>query len=279
VRGGAVGGPYQPTGRGDSPSRARIFVCRPAPGRSEQSCARTILRTLARRAYRRPVTASDIDPLMAFYERGRRDADFDAGIEAALQALLVTPDFLFRVERDPHASPASRDRSQPVAARLHRVSDLELASRLSFFLWSSIPDDPLLDLAERGRLRDRAVLQQQVHRMLADARSSALVENFAGQWLYLRNIAVVRPDQRTFAFDPDLRASMAQETTLFVDSILREDRSALDFLAADYTFVNERLARHYGIPGIHGPQLRRISVDDPNRRGLLGQGTILTVTS
>jgi len=265
-----ISGPDDVTGRGDTPSRAKIFVCRPASAKDERPCARTILTKLVRRAFRRAVTPSDIQPLLTFYESGRRDSDFDAGIEEALRALLVAPEFLFRMERDPRGN---------AAASVYRVSDLDLASRLSFFLWSSIPDDQLLDLAEHNKLRDPVVLQQQVRRMLDDPRAQALVNNFGGQWLYLRNITTVRPDPGIFRFDASLREAMEKETALFFDSILREDRSVLDFLRADYTFVNERLAQHYGITKIYGPQFRRVTVSDPNRRGLLGQGSVLTVTS
>jgi cytochrome c553 len=265
-----IAGPYNVTGRGDTLSRAQIFVCRPATAKDEAPCARTILTKLARRAFRRPVNPTDVQPLLAFYERGRREADFDSGIEQALEALLVAPEFLFRAEQDPRGA---------AAAGVHRISDLELASRLSFFLWSSIPDDELLDAAEHGKLKNPAVLQEQVRRMLDDPRSQALVSNFAGQWLYTRNIATVRPDPGLFRFDVSLREAMQKETALFFDSILREDRSVLDFLRADYTFVNERLAQHYGIPNVYGPQLRRVTLADPNRHGLLGQGSILTATS
>jgi mono/diheme cytochrome c family protein len=264
-----IAGPYGVTGRGDSPSRKRIFVCRPTTARDEAPCARTILTALVHRAFRRPVTPADVTPLLAFYERGRHPGDFDAGIEQALKALLVSPEFLFRIEHDP----------PPAASPVQRITDVELASRLSFFLWSSIPDDQLLDLAEHGRLSDPATLQQQVQRMLDDPRSQALVTNFGGQWLYLRNIATVRPDPDIFRFDVALREGLQNETTLLFDSILREDRSVLDLLRADYTFVNERLAQHYGIPKIYGPQFRRVTVTDPNRRGVLGQGSVLTVTS
>jgi hypothetical protein len=264
----AIGGPYNPTGRGTTPSRARIFVCRPAGAKGETSCARTILATLLRRAFRRPVTPADVQPLLTFYERGRREGDFDAGIEQALEALLVSPEFLFRMEHDARG-----------AAGVHRISDVELASRLSFFLWSTIPDDQLLDLAERGKLKDPAILQQQVRRMLADPRADALVGNFGGQWLYFRNVATVRPDPDIFRFDASLREALQKETSLFFGSMLREDRSVLDLLSADYTFVNERLAQHYGIPKIYGSQFRRVTLSDPNRRGLLGQASILTVTS
>jgi len=275
-----IGGPYNPTGRGTTASRARIFVCHPATAKEEPRCARQILSTLARRAFRRPVGAADIQPLYAFYEKGRAHLrqgsggqasnDFESGIQKALEALLVAPEFLFRVEQDP---------PRAEAGKAYRVSDLELASRLSFFLWSSIPDDQLLELAERGRLKNPTVLQEQVRRMLADPRSDALISNFAGQWLHLRNIETTNPDPFLFPFDEFLRQAFLKETELFVASIFREDRSLLDLLTADYTFVNERLAEHYGIPKVYGSQFRRVAVTDPNRRGLLGQGSVLTVTS
>jgi mono/diheme cytochrome c family protein len=267
-----IGGPYNATARGTTASRTKIFVCRPARAKEESACARTILMNLARRAFRRPVTIADIQPLLPFFEKGRTapDADFESGIQKALEALLVSPEFLFRIEQDPA-------KAQP--GKAYRVSDLELASRLSFFMWSSIPDDQLLDLAERGKLKDPAVLEQQVRRMLDDPRSDALIANFAGQWLHLRNVEQLKPDPVIFPFDEALRQAFMKETELFVASIVHEDRSLLDLLTADYTFVNERLAEHYGIPNIYGSQFRRVTVTDPNRRGLLGQGSILTVTS
>jgi mono/diheme cytochrome c family protein len=267
-----IGGPYNPTARGTTPSRTKIFVCRPATAKEEPGCARNILGVLARRAFRRPVTSADIQPLLVFYDKGRTapGGDFEGGIQKALEALLVSPEFLFRIEQDPA-------KAQP--GRAYRVSELELASRLSFFLWSSIPDDQLLDLAERGRLKDPVVLQQQVRRMLDDPRSDALISNFAGQWLHLRNVDQLKPDPVIFPFDEALRQGFMKETELFVASIVREDRSLLDLLTADYTFVNERLAEHYGIPKIYGSQFRRVTLSDPNRRGLLGQGSILAVTS
>ena len=273
----AVGGPYDAGGPGETSSRGKIFVCRPSGGRdsarstAEDTCAKKILSTLARRAYRRPVTDGDVQILLSFYKAGRSKGGFETGIEMALQRILVDPEFLFRIERDP-ANLA------PGAA--HRISDLELASRLSFFLWSSIPDDALLDLAERGKLKDPAVLEQQVRRMLADARSKALVDNFAGQWLYLRNMRLVAPDGEEFPdFDENLREAFRRETELFFESILREDRSVLDLLRANYTFVNERLARHYGIPNVYGSRFRRVTLPNETRMGLVGQGSILTVTS
>ena len=257
----------------ETPSRRRIFVCRPAGGEAalHAACARRILSGLARRAFRRPVTDADLDVLLGFFETGRREAGFDAGIEMALRWILASPQFVLRVERDP-AGVAS---GTPYA-----VSDLELASRLSFFLWSSIPDDELLDLAARRRLRDPQVLERQVRRMLADGRARALVTSFASQWLHLRNVPAVVPDEDRF---PDvgegLRQAMRRETELFVESVFRNDRSVLDLLTADYTYVNERLARHYGMPGIYGDHFRRAPVTREARRGLLGHASILSVTS
>ena len=266
-----IAGPYNITGRGNTPSRAKIFVCRPAASADEVPCARTILTTLAHHAFRRPVTDADIKPLLAFYDRGRAEGDFDHGIEKALNSLLVSPDFIFRVERDPKdAAPGS----------VYHISDYELASRLSFFLWSSIPDDQLLALAQQGKLKDQAVLQQQVRRMLDDPRSNSLVDNFAGQWLYLRNLELQKPDPDVFPeFNEDLRRAFRTETSLFFQNILREDHSVLELLDADYTFLNQRLAEHYGVPGVYGPQFRKVTLTDPNRGGLLGQGSVLTVTS
>jgi len=266
-----VVGPYNATGPGQTPSRARLFVCHPATAQDEEPCAREILATVSRRAFRRPVTDSDIRPLMAFYHAGRREGDFDRGIEEALRAILVSPDFLFRIERDPVGL---------APGTVYRLSDLELASRLSFFLWSSIPDDELLTLAEQRRLHDPMTLRRQVRRMLADPRSYTLVSNFAGQWLDLRNLALSTPDPEVFPeFDETLRQSFLQETNLFFESVLRDDRSVLDLLDARYTFLNQRLAEHYGVPNIYGSQFRRVTLTDPNRGGLLGQGSILTVTS
>jgi len=266
-----VGGPYKVTGPGDTPSRSHIFVCRPATAKDEEPCARKILSTLGRRAFRRPVTDADIKPLLSFYREGRRERDFEYGIEKALRAMLVSPDFLFRIEHDPGGSSTDA---------VYRINDFELASRLSFFLWSSIPDDPLLDLAERGQLKSPVVLQQQVRRMLDDSRSESLVANFAGQWLYLRSLAQVKPDPDAFPeFDESLRQSFQRETELFFQNILREDGSVIELLDANYTFLNQRLAEHYGIPRIYGSQFRKTALTDPNRGGLLGQGSLLTVTS
>ena len=266
-----LSGPYGADGTGDTPSRDRIFVCHPASGDAEAPCAREILSTLAGRAYRRPVSDAELDVLLPFYEQGRTEGGFDRGVQQALQRLLVSPEFLFRIERDP----AEIEPDTP-----YRVSDLELASRLSFFLWSSIPDDELLDAAVAGELRDPAVLDAQVRRMLADTRSRALVNNFAEQWLYLRDVAAKEPDAGFFpGFDENLRQAFQRETELFVDSILREDRSVLDLLTADHTYVDERLAKHYGIPHVYGSHFRRVTWPDDARRGLLGQGGILTLTS
>jgi len=259
------------TGRGDTPSREKIFVCRPTSAKDEEPCARTILTSLAHSAFRRRVNDADIGPLLGFYRDGRTQGDFDHGIELALQAMLMSPDFLFRVEADPRGT-------APGAA--YRISDAELASRLSFFLWSSIPDTELLTLAEQGKLKDRAVLTAQVRRMLDDPRSDALVNNFGGQWLYLRNLATAKPDPDIFPeFDESLRQSFRQETDMFLASMFREDRSILDLLSANYTFLNEKLAEHYGVPNVYGSHFRRVTMTDPNRMGLLGQGSILTVTS
>ncbi len=268
----SITGPYDAKGPGDTPSRRKLFVCKPARPGEEEPCARRILSTVARRAYRRPVTDADLQVPMKFYRDARATGGFETGIEMALRAVLVSPEFLFRVEQEP---------SGVAPQTAYRVSDLELASRLSFFLWSSIPDDELLDAAARGKLRTPEVLERQVRRMLADTRSRALVNNFAEQWLYLRNLASTTPDMRAFPdFDDNLRKAFRQETELFFESVLREDRSVLDLLRANYTYVNERLAKHYGIPNVYGSRFRRISFDaDGPRGGLLRQGSILTVTS
>jgi hypothetical protein len=266
-----ITGPFNAAVVDDTPSRRRIFVCRPASPSAEAACARTILSTLARRAYRRPVTETDIQGLFDFYNSGQAEGGFEAGIEMALRALLVSPEFLFRIERDP---------AQIAANTTYRINDVELAARLSFFLWSSIPDDELLDLAAKGKLRNPAILEQQVRRMLADPKLEGLVANFTGQWLMLRNVPGVRPDPwKDPDFDENLRQAFRRETELFFESVIREDRSAQDLLTADYTFVNERLARHYGIPNVYGSAFRRVRLTDENRRGLLGQGSLLSVTS
>jgi len=256
----------------DSPSRRRVFVCRPASPTEEARCARTIIATLARRAYRRPVTDDDLQVPLARYREGAGGGGFEAGLELALRSILVSPRFLFRFESQP-------DTVAPNTA--YRVDDLELASRLSFFLWSSIPDDELLNAAEKKTLQQPGVLERQVKRMLSEPRSAALVTDFAGQWLHIRNVAGFRPSPEVlFHFDDNLRQAFERETELFVESIIREDRSVLELLDADYTFLNERLARHYGIPGVFGERFRRVSLPaDSVRRGLLGQGSILTDTS
>ena len=267
-----ITGPYAPQGAHDTPSRRRIFVCTPTQPGEEEACAEKILSTLMRRAYRRPISAADVEGPMAFYREGRSDGDFDAGIGSALTAVLINPEFLFRVELDP---------DEVASGAAYRISDLELASRLSFFLWSSLPDDELLNAAIGGELSRPAELEQQARRMLADPRSDNLASNFAGQWLQLRNLRAVSPNPRLYPdFDDNLRQALRQETELFFDSVLREDRSVLELLKADYTFLNERLARHYGIPGVYGSRFRRVALpDDSTRGGLLRQGSILAVTS
>jgi hypothetical protein len=268
----SINGPYQASGAGDTPSRRRLLVCRPAAAKDEEACAGRVLTTLMRRAYRRPVTGADLEAPLRFYREGRAQGGFEGGIESALAAVLVSPEFLFRVEQDP----AGIAPHTP-----YRVSDVELASRLSFFLWSSIPDDELLDLAIAGKLARPAVLEAQVRRMLADPRSHAMVSSFADQWLRLRNLASMTPDMRLFPdFDENLRQAFRTETELFFDSVMREVRSVLDLLRANYSFVNERLAKHYGIPNVYGSRFRRVTFDEGAARGgLLRQGSILTVTS
>jgi cytochrome c551/c552 len=270
-----ISGPYNGERPVDTPSRRRIFVCHPDSADDELPCAKRILATLERRAWRRPDDADgdvDIGRLLPFYDAGLKEGGFDEGIERALERLLVSPQFLFRIERDPPGASAGAP---------HLISNLELASRLSFFLWSSIPDDELLNAAIEGKLRDPAVLEQQVRRMLADPRSESLVTNFAEQWLFLRDIEAKRPDELLFPdFDETLRAAFRRETDLFLDSVLRENRSVLDLLTANYTFLNDRLARHYGIPNVEGSYFRRVELPPDNPRGgLLGQGSILTITS
>ena len=268
----SIVGPYAATGPGDTPSRRRIFVSRPATPAQEEPAAKRILARLMRHAYRRPISDVDLEGPLALYREARSRGDFEAGIEMAVSGVLVSPHFLFRVEQEPPGVPPNTP---------YRISDLDLASRLSFFLWSSLPDDRLLTAATAGTLHQPAVLEREVRRMLADPRSRALVDNFAAQWLHLRNLDSITPDMRLFPdFDDNLRQAFRQETELFVDSVLREDRSALDLLRANYTFVNERLAKHYGIPHVYGTRFRRIALsDDTTRGGLLRQGSILTVTS
>jgi hypothetical protein len=264
-------GPHNPTGPGNTPSRSKVLICKPTSGADEVGCATKILASLATRAYRRPVaaTAPEVQTLLGFYRDGRGAGTFESGIQRALARVLVDPQFLFRFEREPAGA---------TAAFAYRVGDLDLASRLSFFLWSSIPDEELLDVAARGALRTPAMLERQVRRMLADPRAEALVTSFAGQWLFLRELKNVRPDSPDF--DGNLRQSMQRETEMLFRTIVAEDRSVIDFLDADFTFVDERLARHYGLPDVRGSRMRRVTVPaDSPRRGLLGHASILTLTS
>jgi hypothetical protein len=266
-----IEGPYNATSVGDTPARKRIFICQPAQASDELPCAKKILSTLARRAFRRPVPENDVsvETLLAFYQAGREQGTFEDGVQQAVARILVDPQFLFRFERE---APGVRE------GAVYRLSDLELASRLSFFLWSSIPDDELLDIASKGRLADPAVFEGQVRRMLKDSRSHALVENFAGQWLYLRELENVMPESPDF--DASLRAAFETETAMLFESVMNEDRSIVDLLNPDFTFVNERLAKHYGMPNIRGGNFRRVSLaEDSPRRGLLGHGSVLLVTS
>jgi len=268
-----IEGPYDAKGATDTATRRKIFVCRPAGAKDEDGCARKIVSTLARHAFRRPATAADVKTLMEFYQEGRADGGFDAGIEAALQRVLADPEFVYREEREP---------AGVIAGKPYRVNDLALASRLSFLFWSSIPDDELIDVAAQGRLRNPAVLDKQVRRMLADPKSRALITNFTGQWLNVRGLKTVEPVVNIFPdFDDNLRNAFQREAELFFDAIVHEDRSVIDLLTADFTFVNERLAKHYGIHNVYGPQFRRVTLppDLDVRRGLLGKGAVLTVTS
>jgi mono/diheme cytochrome c family protein len=271
----SIAGPYNILGAGDSPSRRKIFVCHPASAIGDEPCARKILSSLGRRAYRRPFTEADLKPLMGFYQAGRKEGSkegsFEIGIEMALRAMLVSPNFLFRVERDPAGS---------APGSIHRIGDFELASRLSYFLWSSMPDEELMKLAGAGKLQDPAVVEQQVARMLDDPKSKAFVDNFAGQYLFLRNLANQKPDPDEYPeWDNSLARSFEQETRLFFNAVLRENRPVTELLDARFTFLNQRLAEFYGVPGIYGPQFRRVEMTDPNRGGILGQGSLLTVTS
>jgi hypothetical protein len=267
----SIAGPFNVQGPGATPSRDRIFVCHPSTAAEEAPCAENIIAGVARRAYRRPITADDLPQLLALYRQGAESGGFEAGIRLALQKILVSPEFIFRVELDPLDAPPGS---------VHRVTDIELASRLSFFLWSTIPDDELLAVAERGELKDPQVLESQVRRMMADPRSQSLIKNFTGQWLFLRNIAGIQPDTSAFpSFDENLRDALRKETELVLESTLREDRSVADLLNTDYTFLNQRLAEHYGIKGIYGSEFRRVAVSDPKRQGLLGHASIMTVTS
>jgi len=266
-----ITGPFNATSAGDTPSRRKMFSCAPKTASAEGGCAEKILGTLAHRAYRGPVSAIDQQRIMKIYQEGRSGASFEKGIEAALVRILAAPRFVFRVERDPaNVAPGSA----------YRLGDVELASRLSFFLWSSVPDDELLRVAEQGKLKDPAMLDAQVRRMLADPKSQAIVDNFAGQWLQLRNVRNVQPNSDLFPdFDDNLRQGLKRETELFFESIMREDRPVLELMSADYTFLNERVAKHYGIRGIYGSRFRRVTLTDERRFGLLGKGSVLTVTS
>ena len=266
-----IEGPLSIDGSGITPSRQQIFSCEPISADEEPACARQILSSLARRAYRRAVTENDVQGLMEFYKQGQLEGGFETGIQFALERLLVSPDFLFRIEQDPrNAEPDS----------MYPVTDTELASRLSFFLWSSLPDDELLDLVERGELRDPGVLETQVKRMMSDSRSSGFIENFVGQWLYLRNLDGIYPDPAAFPeFDENLREAFQRETELFIDDQIRSDRSLRELLSADYTYVNERLAEHYGIPKIYGNRYRKVMLEGAERGGLFGHGSLMMVTS
>ena len=266
-----VEGPLSVSGPGDTPSRLRIFSCFPTNADEAPACAREILHSLAQQAYRRPIENDDIEDLMQFYTQGYRDGGFEAGIQFALERLLVSPDFLFRIEQVPV------DQEQ---GNSYAITDFELASRLSFFLWSSLPDDELLALAGSEDLRDPEVLEQQVLRMLADPKAAAFIDNFGGQWLYLRNLDGIYPDPAEFPeFDENLREAFKRETQLFIDHQIRNDNSLRELLSADYTFVNERLARHYGIPGIYGNRYRKVTLDGAERGGLFGHGSLMMVTS
>ena len=265
----SITGPFNATGTGTTPSRRAIFMCTPATPAEESPCARKILTALARRAYRGPVTQTDVTMLMTFYQEGRKGADFESGIQQALARVLISPKFIYRSEQEP---------ARLATGSIYRLSDVDLASRLSFFLWSSIPDEELLTVAIGGKLREPAMLERQVRRMLQDPKAEALVKNFAGQWLYLRDLANVQTEAKNF--DDNLRRAFRRETEMLFDTIIREDRSILDLVDADYTFVDERLARHYGIPNVRGSYFRRVTLAPASpRRGLVGQGSMLTVTS
>jgi uncharacterized protein DUF1592/uncharacterized protein DUF1588/uncharacterized protein DUF1587/uncharacterized protein DUF1585/uncharacterized protein DUF1595 len=267
----AITGPHRVTGVSETPSRRRIFTCRPTSASEEAACAAAIVKRLATQAYRGPVPAEDLTDLMSLYQRARKNEDFETGVRMALQGILANPRFLFRLEQAPAAARAGQ---------AYRIGDLELASRLSFFLWATVPDEALLKAARQGALRSPAGLEQQVRRMLADPRSEALSQRFAGQWLRLQDADKTRPDPLIFPhWDHTLTESFVRETELFFDSIVREDRNVLDLLTADYTFVNERLAKHYGIPDVMGETFQRVRIPDEHRRGILGQGSVLLLTS
>ena len=267
-----IEGPFQQTGVSETPSRRKIFTCRPNAGQDETSCARQILTTLVRRAYRRPETPNDVELMLSFFQKGRnKSGSFEGGIESAIQLILASPEFLVRFEADPE---------KLADGAVYKISDVALASRLSFFLWSSMPDDELLAVAAKGNLSKPAVLKGQMQRMLRDPKAVALIDNFSEQWLFLRNLKTAAPDLDAFPdFDDNLRQAMREETRMLLETIMREDRSVMDLMNADYTFVNERLAKHYGIPNIYGSQFRKVLVTDESRRGLLGHASILTVTS
>ena len=271
VRDIGVNGPYNATGVSDTPSRRKIFTCHPASASEELPCAKKILSALARKAYRAPVTDADVEELLSAYQRGRNEGDFESGVRVALQTILAHPEFVFRFERTPaNVTPGTN----------YRIKDIELASRLSYFLWSAPPDEELISIAAQGKLHEPAMLEKQTRRLLADPRSKSLAENFAGEWLYLRNLKDLQPDVYRYPdSDDNLFQSMKKETELFFDSFVREDRSIPEMLTANFTFVDERLARHYGMPNITGNDFRRVTVTDQNRFGLLGQGSILSVTS
>lgn len=266
-----ITGPFKATGPGETASRKRIFTCQPKTAAAEVGCAKQILSALASRAYRRPVAEADLSSLMSLYDAGRKDGSFEKGVQNGLRLILANPKFIFRSEPDPKSA---------LPGSVRRLTDLELASRLSFFLWSSLPDEELINLAAQGKLKNAAVLDQQVKRMMADARADAMVSNFAGQWLLLRNLNGQPRDPNVFPnYDANLRSAFRTETEMLFQAVMREDRSVLELLTADYTFVNQRLAQHYGIPGVYGSHFRRVKIADPNRRGILGQGSFLTVTS
>ena len=266
-----INGPYNVTGVSDTPSRAKIFICRPASGADEVPCAKKIISALSRQAFRRPVTESDVENFLTYFQQGRTNADFDSGIQRVIQVIAADPEFVFRFERVP---------ANIKAGETFRVSDLELASRISFFLWSAPPDDQLITLASQNKLHEPKVLDAQVLRMLADPKANAMATNFAGQWLYLRNLQDTNADNYLYPdYDENLKDSMRKETEMFFDSFLRDDRSVIDMLTANYTYIDERLARHYGIPNVMGTNFRKVQLTDPNRYGLLGQGSFLAATS
>ena len=267
----SIGGPYNITGPGDTPARRRVLICQPSSSHDDETCAAKIIQSIGLLVYRRPLATKDVAPLIRFYRAGSAKNGFEGGIESSLAAMLVSPNFLFRIETDPpNALPGG----------IHKIGDFELASRLSFFLWSSVPDEELLTLARQGRLSDRSVLRAQIDRMLEDARSNAFVGNFTGQWLMLRNLEQIKPDPLAFpAYDFSLRRAFEEETTRFFNAILRDNRPVTDLLSANFTFVNQRLAEFYGIPGVYGTRFRRVELADSRRAGLLGQGSILTLTS